>query len=139
MPFGIKNAPQILQRRMDNIFKDLNHCYLAYIDDILDFSKTIDQHKDDVLAVTQRCIDHGIIFGKNKCIYAEQEIELGLEIKVGQITLQEHILEKIEKFSEKIEDRKQLERFLGCLTYALDFIKDLAKLRKPLQQKLKKE
>ena len=91
---------------------------MIYIDDILVFSKTIEQHKDDVLAVTQRCIDYGIILGKNKCIYAEQEIEfLGLEIKVGQIILQKYILEKTKKFSEKIEDRKQLERFLGCLTY----------------------
>ena len=82
MPFGLKNAPQIFQRRMNNIFKDLNHCCLVYIDDILVFSKTIEQHKDDVLVVTQRCIDHEIILGKNKCIYAEQEIEfLGLEIK----------------------------------------------------------
>ena len=39
----------------------------------------------------------------------EQEIEfLGLEIKVGQIILQKHILEKIENFPENIEDRKQL-------------------------------
>jgi len=53
--------------------------------------------------------------------------------------LQKYILEKIEKFCTKIKDRKQLDRFLGCLTYASDFIKDLAKLRKPLQQKLKKE
>ena len=61
MSFGLKNAPQIFQRRMDNIFKDLNHCCLVYIDDILIFSKTIEQHKDDVLAIIQRCIDHGII------------------------------------------------------------------------------
>ena len=40
---------------------------------------------------------------------------------------------------EKIEDMKQLERLLGNLTYTSDFIKDLANLRKPLQQKLKKE
>ena len=140
MPFGLKNAPKIFQRRMDNIFKDLNHCYLVYIDDILGFSKTIEQHKDDVLAVTKRCIDHGIILGKNKCIYPEQEIEfLGLEIKAGQIILQKYILEKIEKFCTKIKDRKQLDRFLGCLTYASDFIKDLAKLRKPLQHKLRKK
>jgi len=110
MPFDLKNAPLIFQRRMDNIFKDLNHCFLVYIDDILVFSKTIEQHKDDVLAVTQGCIDHGIILGKNKCIYAKQEIEfLRLEIKSGQIILQKHILEKTEKFPEKIEDRKQLE------------------------------
>ena len=107
MLFDLKNAPQIFQRRMDNIFKDLNHCCLVYINDILIFSKTIEQHKDDVLAITQRCIDHGIILGKNKCIYDEQEIEfLGLAIKAGQIILQKHILEKIENFSKKIEDRK---------------------------------
>jgi len=84
MSVGLKNAPQLFQRRMDNIFKDLNHCCLVYMDDILVFSKTIEQHKDDVLAVTQRCIDHGIILGKNKCIYAAKEIEfLCLEINAG--------------------------------------------------------
>ena len=88
MSFGLKNAHQMFQRRMDNIFKNLNHCCLVYIDAILIFLKTIEQHKDDVLAVTQRCIDHSIILGKNKCIYAEKQIEfLGLEIKVGQIIL----------------------------------------------------
>jgi len=74
-PFGLKDAPQIFQIRMDNIFKDLNYCCSVYIDDILVFFKTIERHKNDVLAATQRWIDHGIILGKNKCIYAEQEIE----------------------------------------------------------------
>ena len=88
MSFDLKNAPQIFQRRMINIFNGLNHCCLVYIDYMLAFFKTIKQHKDDVLAVTQRCIDHGIIFGKNKCIYAEQEIEFfNLEIKARQIFL----------------------------------------------------
>jgi len=59
---------------MDNIFKDLNHCSLVYINDIIIFSKTIEQRKDDVLTVTQRCIDHKIILGKNMGIYAKQEI-----------------------------------------------------------------
>ena len=46
---------------------------------------------------------------------------------------------KNKKFLEKIEDKKQLQSFLKCLTYASNFIKALAKLRKPLQHKLKKE
>jgi len=54
IPFGLKNAPQIFQRRMDSIFKDLNHYCLVYIVDIFVFSKTIEQHKNDVSAVTQR-------------------------------------------------------------------------------------
>jgi len=78
---------------MDNILKDLNHCCLVYIDDILIFSKTTEQHKDGVLVITQICIHHGIILSKSKCIYVKQEIEfLGLEIKARQITLQKHIL-----------------------------------------------
>lgn len=48
-------------------------------------------------------------------------------------------MEKIENFSEKIADRKQLEMFLEYLTYTSDLIRDLTKLRKPLQQKLKKD
>jgi len=35
MPFDFKNAPQIFQRRMDNIFKGFNHYCLVYVDDIL--------------------------------------------------------------------------------------------------------
>jgi len=42
MPFGLKNVPQIFQKRMNDIFKDLNYCYLAYVDDIFVFSKTIE-------------------------------------------------------------------------------------------------
>jgi len=99
MLFSLKNTMQIFQRRTSSIFKDLNHCFLVYINDIFLFSKTIEQHQDDVLAVIQRCFDHGIILGKNKCIYAKQEIEfLGLEIKGGQIILQRYILQKIENF-----------------------------------------
>jgi len=125
---------------MDNIFEDLKHCCLVYIDHVLVISKTIKQHKDHVLAIIQRCIDHGIILSINKCSYAEQEIEfLGLEIKVGQFILRKHILEKIENITEKIEDRKQLERFIRCVTYVSNFIKDLAKFRKPLSLKFMKE
>ena len=104
-----------------------------YIDDILIFSKTLEQHMHDLKAITQECVKHGIILGQKKCIYAEQEIEfLGLKIKTGQIVLQKHILENVGFFFDKLEDRKQLERFIGCLTYAFDFMKDLAKLRKSL-------
>ena len=93
MSFGVKNVPHILQRRMGNIFNDLNQYCLVYIDDIFIFSKTIEQHKDDILAITQQCISHGIVLDKNKCIYAEQEIQfLYLEIKAGQIILQKFIL-----------------------------------------------
>ena len=50
------------------------------------------------------------------------------------IELQNHILEKIKDFPEKITDQKQLQRFLGILNYVEGFIKNLVDLRKPLRK-----
>ena len=43
LPFGLKNAPQIFQRKMDNIFKDYDFIHV-YVDDMLISSKTKEQH-----------------------------------------------------------------------------------------------
>ena len=47
----MNKAPQILQSMMGNIFEDLYRCHLYDIDNILTFSKTVEQHKDNALAI----------------------------------------------------------------------------------------
>ena len=44
MPFGLKNAPSIFQRKMNNIFRDNDSFVAVYIDDILVFSKNKKKH-----------------------------------------------------------------------------------------------
>ncbi len=44
MPFGLKNAPSELQNIMNEIFNPFNKFYIVYIDDVLIFSKSIDEH-----------------------------------------------------------------------------------------------
>ena len=46
MPFGLKNAPRIFQRRMDDTFKHLNSFLIIYGDDILISSKTLEEHRE---------------------------------------------------------------------------------------------
>ena len=60
---------------------------------------------------------------------------LGLEIEEGKIKVQDHISLKIKDFPSKITDKKQLQRFLGILTYAEGYIPKLAEIRKLLQVK----
>ena len=44
MPFGLKNAPSEFQNIMNEIFNPNSHFFIVYIDDILIFSKSLDEH-----------------------------------------------------------------------------------------------
>jgi len=52
MPFDFENVYQIFQRRLDDIFTNINHCCIIYVDDVCIILKTIEQHKNDALAIT---------------------------------------------------------------------------------------
>jgi len=74
-----------------------------------------------------------------KAEIAKNQIEfLGLKIDQKGIEMQPHICETITNFPDHLTVRKQVERFLGCLNYISDFIPNLAWLRGPLQDLLKK-
>ena len=51
MAFGLSNAPSTFQRAMDMVFDDMRHCTSIYMDDIILYSNTWDNHK----RVSQQC------------------------------------------------------------------------------------
>ncbi|QED42829.1 enzymatic polyprotein [Silene caulimovirus A] len=140
LPFGLKQAPSIFQRHMQTALNEFSSFCCVYVDDILVFSNTEDEHYLHVLRVLKKCEQLGIILSKKKAQLFKEKINfLGLEIDQGTHCPQHHILEHIKKFPDRIEDKKQLQRFLGILTYASDYIPKLAKIRQPLQAKLKED
>ena len=67
----------------------------------------------------------------------QQTIEfLGVIIGNNKILLQPHISEKILTFPNKIEDTKELQKFLGLLNYARPFIRNLSRIAGPLFSKV---
>ena len=86
MPFGLKQASSIFQRKMDNIFKQVSDFCVVYIDDILVFSKTKEEHLNHLYEVVKLIVQHGIILGEKKVFLALEEIDfLGIHIKNGVI------------------------------------------------------
>lgn len=139
MSFGLKNAPQIFQRKMDNIFKNYDFIFV-YIDDVLILSNDINSHIKHLDIFANLCLQNGLALSDKKSKIMQKEIEfLGMEIDGKGIKLQSHILEKISGFPNKLKDKKQVQSFLGILNYASDFIQNLASFRKPFQELLKKD
>ena len=91
MSFGLKNAPSVFQRNMDNIFRDNDSFVAVYIDDLV-LSKNKKQHIRHLQIVLKKFEEHGIIISKSKMQLFQQTIEfLGVIIRDGKILLQPHI------------------------------------------------
>ncbi|KAL6204708.1 hypothetical protein ACLB2K_021975 [Fragaria x ananassa] len=69
MLFGLKQAPSIFQRKMDNILKSYSDFCLVYIDDILVFSKTMNEHLKHLEQVCKLIVKKGIILGQKRILY----------------------------------------------------------------------
>ena len=65
MPFGLKNTPQIFQRKMDNIFRN-DEFIVTYIDDILIFSKNLREHIEHLLIFLIRVNEMVLYYQKRK-------------------------------------------------------------------------
>lgn len=72
MSFGLKNAPAVFQRKMDNIFKDVKSFVAVYIDNVLVFSPDYNTHLGHLQVVFKKFIDHGLIVCKKKIELANQ-------------------------------------------------------------------
>ncbi|KAL6138156.1 hypothetical protein ACLB2K_063442 [Fragaria x ananassa] len=136
MPFGLKQAPSIFQRKMDNIFKPYSDFCIVYIDDILVFSKTMNEHLKHLEQVCKLIVQKGIILGQKKIHLIKGEIDfLGIHVKDGEIRLQDHIVKKISQFQDNIPDAKSLQRFLGVVNFVRDFIPQVSGLTALLSPK----
>nr|QJC63536.1 polyprotein [Cacao swollen shoot virus] len=137
MPFGLKNAPAVFQRKMDQCFKGTEEFIAVYIDDILVFSETMAEHAKHVEIMLKICQENGLVLSPSKICLAQREIEfLGTIISQGQMKLQPHVVKKIvNKADMELETTKGLRSFLGLLNYARIYIPNLGKKLSPLYAK----
>lgn len=140
MPQGYKNSPAIFQRAMNIIFQDLvGTCCLVYIDDILVFGKTKEEHTKNLKLVTERMQMYGLEENKDKRKECVESVEfLGYEIKLNTL---KPLVKRAQGIMDFIspKNRKELQRFLGMLNYDRQFIAGITEMAKPLYELLNKE
>ena len=74
IPFGLKNVPQIFQRKMDKIFSDYSTFIIVYIDDILTCSKNEKDHEKHLNTFITFYKEHGIVHSNKKVDIKKKEI-----------------------------------------------------------------
>nr|WOJ52281.1 polyprotein [Fig badnavirus 1] len=137
MPFGLKNAPSVFQRKMDECFKGTEDFIAVYIDDILVFSENEKDHAKHLKAMLEICKRNGLVLSPSKMKIAVQEVEfLGAQIGNQRIRLQPHVIKKIVEFNEaELKEKKGMRSWLGILNYARAYIPNLGRLLSPLYAK----
>ena len=75
MPYGLCNAPAMFQRLMQNCLGELNLTYaLIYLDDVIVYSKTKEEHLVRLHAVLEQFMEHGLKLKPSKCNFFRTEI-----------------------------------------------------------------
>ncbi|GJP58576.1 hypothetical protein CLOP_g454, partial [Closterium sp. NIES-67] len=75
MPFGLTNAPATFQITMNLIFSSLvDKCVILYLDDILIYSETREQHLKDLEAVFTLLLEHRLLTKGSKCEFLKDKL-----------------------------------------------------------------
>ena len=92
MPFGMKNAPAVFQREMQRVLKDrLYQGVMVFIDDILIYSKTAEEHAELVEWVLKRLVEEGYYAHPDKCEFFQKEVSfLGHVVSEKGVSVQQH-------------------------------------------------
>lgn len=136
MPFGLRNAAQTFQRFISEVVRGL-HFVIAYIDDLLVFSSTEQQHEQHLQQLFSRLQEYGLVVNAKKCIFGVPELEfLGFHVSSEGIRPLEHKVKAITDFPRPTTIR-QLRRFLGLVNFHRRFVDRCAAITQPLTDMLR--
>lgn len=131
MPFGLCTAAQTFQRFIDEVLEDISSNF-AYQDDVLLYTKTINEHYHLVRQVLSKFDEYGVIINKDKSELCKDKVSvLGYEISKEGIKPSPEKLETIEQIGKPTTEA-QLHTYVGVVNYFNRFIPGCSLILAPL-------
>ena len=137
MPFGLTNAPATFQRLMESCLGELhlNWC-IIYLDDIIVFSRTPEEHIHRLRAVFEKLKAAGLKLKPSKCDFFKKEIKyLGHVVSEQGVSTDPDKIKAVTEWPQPTTVT-EVRSFLGFVTYYRRFIPNFSKVAKPLNQLL---
>ena len=140
MPFGLTNAPAVFQRLMQCVLMGLNpeegpDFVAVYIDNILVFSHTLEDHTDHLRLVFERLVETGLKFKPAKCRFMRKVEYFGHIITPQGLKTNPRLVAAVQEFLTP-RSLQEVRRFLGLSSYYHRFIPRFAKVAQPLNARL---
>lgn len=139
MPFGLCNAPATFQHFINDVLRDLlDQFVIAYLDDILIFSDSLQEHRKHVSIIFERLRKNRLYIKLEKCEFEQTKIQF-----LGYIISPEGLSMDPDKIKAVVEwpaprNIKEIQRFLGFANFYRKFIRDFSKVVAPITQLTKK-
>ena len=140
MPMGCTNSPATFQRVMQEVFRGLNWKFvLIYLDDVIVFSNSFNEHVDHLRQVFQRLREANLKLKPKKCTFAQEQVRY-----LGHIVSKDGIAtdpEKTKVVQEYPVPTKvsEVRSFLGFVGYYRKYIRDYSKIAAPLTYLTRKD
>jgi transposase InsO family protein len=140
MPFGLVNAPASYTILTNKVLQGLHwKNLLCYVDDILVYSKTFDQHLTDLQQVFDRFRTSNLTLSPTKCKFAAKRVlYLGHYITDQGIEINDSKVEVVKNYPRPTK-QKHVRQFIGLCQYYRKFLYNFSKIVAPLNNLLKKE
>ncbi|KAJ7975820.1 Retrotransposon protein, putative, Ty3-gypsy subclass [Quillaja saponaria] len=139
MPFGLTNAPATFCTLMNQVFRGyLDKFIVVYLDDIVIYSSTLEDHKQHLQLVFNRLRENQLFVKREKCSFAQKRIKfLGHIIEEGRVRMD---LDKVKAIQEWKTPTSviELRSFLGLANYYRRFVEGYSRKAAPLTELLKK-
>ena len=126
MPFGVRNAPAVFQALMTKLFSSCKKFCSPYMDDLVIYSDTWEEHRVHVKEVLAKLKGAGFTANPAKCVWGGQTMEF-LEHQVGNgcMTIPAKKVEALTNYTNPTT-KKGLRSFLGAISFYRRYVEKLA-------------
>ena len=131
-PFGLSQAPAYFQLLIDKVLMGCSSFAMGYLDDIIIFSKTEEEHLQHLEEIFVRLRKFGLKMKREKCSFFKKHIQY-----LGHLVSErgfEPLPEKLESIRKMPAPRtaKEVKQFLGLIGYYRKFVPRFADISRPL-------
>jgi hypothetical protein len=139
MSFGLTNAPAYFMYLMNSVFMpELDKFIMVFIDDILIYSKNLEDHARHLHIILQRLRDHHLYAKFSKCEFWLDTVKfLGYTISSNGISVDPSKVQEVLDWKPPTSVH-QIHSFLGLAGYYRHFIPDFSRIAEPMTELLKK-